>query len=170
MPMATSLVAPPSSLTAPSAEILANIAIFGAIGDRALEKVRTLLKVQTYETGHFVVHEGDTEKCVFVVEQGEVEVLKSCRGPEPCLARIAVLGPGACFGEMSLIDVLPRCASVRTTQPSLLWSFSNADLFYLYQWNLETFTLIMMNLARELSRRLRAADTLLAEVALPADL
>ena len=148
-------------------EILGNIPIFGAIGDNALQQVHKLLKVHDFDAGSLVVQEGDTEKCVYIVEQGEVEVLKICPAPTPQQTRIAVLGPGACFGEMSLIDVMPRSASVRTTKPSVLWSFSNADLFYLYQWNLETFTLIMMNLARELSRRLRKADVLLAEATPP---
>jgi CRP-like cAMP-binding protein len=145
--------------------LLGNIPIFGAIGDRALQQIHKLLKVHSFEAGAFVVHEGDTEKNVYIVERGEVEVLKTCTGLPPQMARIAVLGPGACFGEMALIDVLPRSASVRTTQRSVLWSFSNADLYYIYQWDLETFTLIMMNLARELSRRLRKADLLLAEAA-----
>ena len=152
----------------PVHELLGNIPIFGAITEEALEQIHKLLKVHTFEADAYVFREGDTEKSVYIVEHGEVEVLKTCKGPNPHQARIAVLGAGACFGEMSLIDVMPRSASVRTTRPSTLWSFSNADLFYIYQWDLETFTLIMMNLARELSRRLRTADALLAEVSIPA--
>jgi CRP/FNR family transcriptional regulator, cyclic AMP receptor protein len=150
--------------TPPVQQLLGNTPIFGAIGDRALEQIAKLLKIQQFEAGAYVFREGETEKNVYVVERGEVEVLKTCSGVPPKLARIAVLGPGACFGEMSLIDVMPRSASVRTTQRSVLWSFSNADLFFIYQWDLETFTLIVMNLARELSRRLRKADLVLAEV------
>ena len=102
----------------PVKELLGNVPIFGALGDRALEQVQKLLKVHRFEAGAFVVREGDTDKNVYIVEHGEVEVLKTCGGPQPNVARIAVLGSGACFGEMSLIDVMPRSASVRTTRPS----------------------------------------------------
>jgi CRP/FNR family transcriptional regulator, cyclic AMP receptor protein len=148
----------------PVRKLLGELAIFGALGDRALEQIDRLLQVHHFGAGCLVVCEGHTDKNVFIVESGEVEVLKDCSGPDTASVRLAILGPGACFGEMSLIDVMPRSASVRTTRPSVLLSFSNADLFFIYQWDLETFTLIMMNLARELSRRLRIADRLLAEV------
>ncbi len=149
-------------------QLLGNLAIFGGLGDPALEEIQKILHVHHYPPRAFVVREGDTDKNVYIVRLGEVEVLKSPPDASAPLTRIALLGPGACFGEMSLIDVLPRSASVRTTRETVLLSFSNTDLAHIYQWNLETFTLIMMNLGREVSRRLRRADAILCEFSQPA--
>ena len=71
---------------------------------------------------------------------------------------IGRLGPGDCFGEMALIDLYPRSAGVRAAEDCLALALSNALLYQLYAVDPEPFTLIMMNLARELSRRLRRTE------------
>ena len=76
---------------------------------------------------------------------------------------------GDCFGEMALIDIQPRSASVRSLEDSLLFCFSNRAFGSLRDWNLRTYTLITLNLAREISRRLRRTDALLAEFAESSD-
>ncbi len=74
-----------------------------------------------------------------------------------------MLGPGDWFGEMSIVDIQPRSATVRTLAPSRLLRISAADLDALYRYDLRSYSLIVLNLARELSRRLRVADGILAE-------
>jgi len=99
---------------------------------------------------------------MFVVINGEVEVLKkSKRSVE---ARVAVLGPGDWFGEMSIVDIQPRSATVRALAPSRLLRVSSADLDALYRHDLRSYAIIILNLARELSRRLRVADGILADL------
>ena len=74
--------------------------------------------------------------------------------------RIAVLGVGDVFGEMELIDMQRRSATVRALEAVSVLALSNGDLFRIYESDLPTFTLIVLNLARELSRRLRSIDDL----------
>lgn len=64
-----------------------------------------------YRAGDHIVVEGEPGLNFYVVERGEVEVLRERRG-EPTQI-MAVLGPGEFFGEMALIDDSPRIASVR---------------------------------------------------------
>ena len=68
------------------------------------------------EAGEMVVEEGDTSTQMFVVIAGELEVIK--KGESGGDVRVAVLGPGDWFGEMSIIDVQPRSASVRAVARS----------------------------------------------------
>ena len=63
-----------------------------------------------------------------------------------------------CFGEMTLIDLNPRSASVLALEPCLALELSNQTLLLLYETHLEQFALIQMNLLREVSRRLRYLD------------
>ncbi len=73
------------------------------------------------------------------------------------------LGRGDCFGEMSLIDLFPR-TSVRAEKPCTAIEISSDALYEIYKRDLEQFALIQMNIAREISRRLRGADERLFEI------
>jgi CRP/FNR family transcriptional regulator, cyclic AMP receptor protein len=141
---------------------LRNIGLFGALSDDVLVYLSTLLTVETPPAGETLFREGEDANAMFVVMSGEVEVLKkSKRSVE---ARVAVLGPGDWFGEMSIVDIQPRSATVRALAPSRLLRISSADLDALYRHDLRSYAIIILNLARELSRRLRVADGILAEL------
>ena len=141
---------------------LRNIGLFGALSDDVLDYLSTLLSVETPPAGATLFREGDDANAMFVVISGEVEVLKkSKRAVE---ARVAVLGPGDWFGEMSIVDIQPRSATVRALAPSRLLRVTSADLDALYRHDLRSYAIIILNLARELSRRLRVADGILADL------
>src|SRR3982750_1016692 len=141
---------------------LRNIGLFGALSDDVLESLSTLLSVETPPAGATLFREGEDANAMFVVINGEVEVLKkSKRAVE---ARVAVLGPGDWFGEMSIVDIQPRSATVRALAPSRLLKVTSADLDALYRHDLRSYAIIILNLARELSRRLRVADGILADL------
>jgi CRP/FNR family transcriptional regulator, cyclic AMP receptor protein len=141
---------------------LRNIGLFGALSDDVLEYLSTLLTVETPPAGSTLFREGEDANAMFVVISGEVEVLK--RSKRNVEARVAVLGPGDWFGEMSIVDIQPRSATVRALAPSRLLRVSSADLDALYRHDLRSYAIIILNLARELSRRLRVADGILAEL------
>jgi CRP/FNR family transcriptional regulator, cyclic AMP receptor protein len=67
-------------------------------------------EVHTFEDGEVVVREGEESREMFVVRTGQVEILKEVGGHE---VRLAVLERGSFFGEMSLLEGLPRSATVR---------------------------------------------------------
>ena len=64
---------------------------------------------------------------------------------------------------MELIDIQPVVATVRAREDTTVLILSNGDLYRIDQDDLPTFTMIIMNLAREISRRLRVMDTLAAQ-------
>ena len=79
-------------------------------------------------------------------------------------ARVAVLGPSDWFGEMSIVDIQPRSATVRALAPGRLVRVTPADLDTLYRHDLRAYAIVILNLARELSRRLRVADGIVADL------
>ena len=141
---------------------LRNIGLFGALSDDVLEYLSTLLSVETPPAGATLFREGEDANAMFVVINGEVEVLKKSK--RTVEARVAVLGPGDWFGEMSIVDIQPRSATVRALAPSRLLRVTSADLDALYRHDLRSYAIIILNLARELSRRLRVADGILADL------
>ena len=145
----------------PSPEALREIGLFGALSDEVLDYLIESLPVLLVAPGEHVFREGDLAREMFVVLNGEVEVLKHAkRGGE---ARVALLGPGDWFGEMSILDVMPRSATVVALAPSRLLRITSEALDGLYRRDLKAYSLIVLNIARELSRRLRVADGIIAD-------
>ncbi|HTQ07804.1 MAG TPA: cyclic nucleotide-binding domain-containing protein [Polyangiaceae bacterium] len=151
---------------ADSAEIapsdLRNIGLFGALSDEVLVFLAGMLTVVKPTIGETIFREGDEANAMYVVLSGEMEVTKKSRGAVD--ARVAVLGPGDWFGEMSIVDIQPRSATVRALAPGRLIRVSAADLDSLYRHDVRSYAIIVLNLARELSRRLRVADGILADL------
>jgi CRP-like cAMP-binding protein len=92
---------------------------------------------------------------MFVLESGTVAILKVWKGKQRLLH---TLKTGDCFGEMALMDMMSRSASVLALEDCSAIEVSIVSLFDLYEKDLEQFTMIQMNMGREVSRRLRVAD------------
>lgn len=145
-----------------NADILRDIGLFGGLDDETLQLLARELPTHTFEAGDVIVEEGDTSREMFVIIGGELEVVK--RGPKGGEFRVALFGPGDWFGEMSILDVMPRSATVRAVAPTMLLSITNEHVDkLLYRQNLKAYSLLLMNIARELSRRLRVADGILSQ-------
>jgi CRP/FNR family cyclic AMP-dependent transcriptional regulator len=142
--------------------LLAQTAIFAGLSDAVLEKILAAARILRVEAGQSVIEEGDLSVGVFVLCDGELEICKRGRnGAEFCLA---IMKRGDCVGEMSLIDVQARSATVRALGAATLFVLDQAAITRLYQTDLEVYTLLMLNIAREISRRLRQADQTLVDM------
>ncbi len=145
-----------------NADHLVDIGLFGGLSRETLTVLAESLPATRVEAGDMVVEEGDMSTQMFVVIAGELEVIK--KGESGGDVRVAVLGPSDWFGEMSIIDVQPRSASVRAVAPTLVLSITAEHVEnLLYRRDLKDYALFVMNIARELSRRLRVADGILAQ-------
>jgi CRP/FNR family cyclic AMP-dependent transcriptional regulator len=65
---------------------------------------------------------------------------------------------------MSILDIMPRSATVRALAPARVLKMSAHDLEALYRRDLKAYAIVVLNIAREMSRRLRVADGILADV------
>ena len=148
-------------MTGPSIKLLQDMPLFGGMSARALESlVAESTRVKLLK-GQSFFHEGDAAQSMFVVEQGRVSVCKQWKGREIVLRE---LKRGDCFGEMALIDYTPRSATVRAGEACVAIEITADALLGLYKSDLEQFTIIQMNIAREISRRLRDLEQRMFEV------
>jgi len=149
---------PTPKVTAP---LLRDIGLFGGLDDECLSVLARELPSVHVEAGQDVVKEGEAAREMFVVIGGELEVVKQADpGSE---VRVALFGPGDWFGEMAILDVQPRSATVRAVAPTMLLRIGTDDVErLLYRRDVKSYALFVMNIARELSRRLRVADGIIA--------
>jgi CRP-like cAMP-binding protein len=87
-------------------ELLRGVPLFSACSKRELSRIASLVDQIEVSKGTVLTREGDSGREFFVVVDGRARVMVGDRG------RIAALGPGASFGEMSLLDQRPRSATV----------------------------------------------------------
>ena len=142
-------------------ELLQRMPIFGGVGANILQFLVGLCPVESVSKNEFFFREGDQADSMFVLEAGKAAVLKSWRGQD-CLLR--TLEQGDCFGEMAVMDLCPRSASVRAVEDCTAIRISAANLYQVYSQDLKQFALIQMNMGREVCRRLRELDNRLFDV------
>lgn len=136
-------------------ELLRKMSAFGGLSVESLELLLRDSGEVIADVGDYFFCEGDPGNSVFVLESGSVIIERNW---EDAQVQLGHLGPGDCFGEMALIDFRPRSASVRADSSCQAIEIHSRTLRKLQESNLEQYTLIMMNLGREVSRRLRLAD------------
>jgi CRP-like cAMP-binding protein len=143
-------------------EFLLNIAVFGGLPDATMDRLLESMQMRGHRAGENVCTEGEPGREMFVLRAGVVEVRKRSKdqGRQTILAQ---LKGGDCFGEMALIDVQPRSATVFALEPTELYVLNNMDLYKLYETDLGGYTFLVQNICRELSRRLRRADGIIAD-------
>jgi len=135
-------------------ELLRAMPIFGGLRNETLNLVLDHSDRRTFESGDFFFREGDPGEFIYVLESGAALVERLWNGAPIILAR---LGVGDCFGEMSLVDLQPRAASVRAETSVQAIEIPYRVFVTLCREDTEQYTVIMMNLGREISRRLRLA-------------
>lgn len=141
--------------------LLQGMPVFGGTSKETLGRLLDRTQVVQHDAGAWFFEEGSRGTSTFVLEAGAVSVVKRF-GDEQMLLR--QLGEGDCFGEVALIDFGPRSASVRADEPCRALEFTARDLREISKHSMEEFALIYLNLARELSRRLRNSDERLWKV------
>lgn len=141
---------------------LREIGLFGALSEPVLDDLSSSLEVIEVPPGTYLFREGDLGDAMYVVLQGDIEIEKSSKNGSE--VRVAVLGPRDWFGEMSIIDVQKRSATVLAASPATLIRITPRDLDRLYRTDVKTYALIILNMAREMSRRLRVADGMMADM------
>jgi CRP/FNR family transcriptional regulator, cyclic AMP receptor protein len=147
-------------------ELLQRMPVFGAIRDDTLDFLLSQARSVQVAAGALFFRQHDPADTMFVLEAGRVVVFKSWQGQDVALHGLSV---GDCFGEMALMDLLPRSASVRADVDCQAIEISAANLHQLFQRDAEQFALLQMNIGREVCRRLRATSELLfqARMGLP---
>ena len=129
--------------------MLEEFRLFSDLSDEELDLIQSRAIARNFPKNAVILNEGDETASLYLIQSGRVKFfLSDADGKEVVLN---TEGPGGYFGELSLLDRLPRSVSVMTLEPSTLQVVSRDDLFDCLRRNPE----ISLKLLRHLSRRLR---------------
>ncbi len=137
-------------------DTLAHVELFAGLEKKDLQLLAGACRERTYSAGSKLIKQGDTGVglYVYVITDGTVHITKET-DPDKAELDLGTVGPGNVLGEMSLLDDLPRSASVTAV--------SDVTALLLPVWEFRT-TLrnhpdIALRLLSTLSRRLRKAES-----------
>jgi CRP-like cAMP-binding protein len=144
------------------AQVLQASPLLSGLAEGEVQNLLNTAQRRAYAPGERVVQEGTPSDCLFILVKGSVQVEKG-EGQE--LVVLAVLEEeGDFFGEMSLIDILPRSAHIRALDQVEVLAFPKKALAALFTKTPRLQMTMILNIARILSLRLRAADARIAQL------
>lgn len=129
---------------------------FGGLSDPSLDLLISMLVERRFDAGATVVTEGEPGRSLFIVRSGRLAVSK--RANAGSIIPISVLQPGDFFGEMTLIEMQNRSATVVTETPTVLYELTAQKLYACYKADIHAYVIVLQNINRELCRRLRQAE------------
>lgn len=132
--------------------LLKNSVLFSEVGVEDLKEVAGVLEEEQLLRGDLVFVKGEYGEEMYIIESGRVGISLDTQTDNPGF--ITELGPGECFGEMHLLDALPRSASVHVIDDCRLLTLGKTKLRTL----VTAFPQIAFGVMTALSLRLREAN------------
>lgn len=142
-----------------SEKLLHRIDLFADLSQEDLAQVAAAARVLALPRDERIFDAGDTADALFVVASGKVNIVTT--SPEGKDLILAVLGEGQVFGEMGLLDAMPRSAAAFTATPAELLSIARSDFDQL----LERQPGLSRKLLHIMAERLRRANAKMESLA-----
>jgi CRP-like cAMP-binding protein len=127
--------------------------LFATLRPRELRVIDGLLHEREYLQNEVIFDEGEEGQALYVVLRGRVLI---CKQGQAEIQRIAEIPPGALFGELALLDGVPRTAQARAIEDSAIAALSRADFNGLIDTHAGIASKIAVQLARDLGQKLVA--------------
>lgn len=134
-------------------KFLNGISIFNNLDSNLLGRIINITYTKVYKKGEIIFNEGEIGKAVFIVASGSVEITKKISEHEESI--LIILCPGDFFGEMALLEELPRSATARAIEDSEIYIIYKVNFDSLIEKYPQVGLKIIRNLATILSKRLR---------------
>ena len=122
---------------------------FHCLGPADADALRQIAREHRFAAGSEIFKEGDSGDGIYVVKDGLVEI--SAEIARDARRVFAQLGPGEMFGEMAVLELKPRSATVTTVEDTVVYFIPRDELLAM----LECSPKLSLEMLREISQRLR---------------
>ncbi len=139
--------------------LLQGVPFFAGVPRENLAAVTAVCRPQSYRRHQVIFQRGDPGDTLHIVKSGLVRIVLS--SPDGSEILLALMMPGDFFGELSLLDGLPRSATAVASEPTVTLTLARTGLFRV----LERSPQIAHQIILALSARLRRTDVLLGDSA-----
>ena len=140
--------------------IFKHVTIFAGLADSSLSLLMARARPMTVSEYGVIVREGELGNQLYLIVSGSVRICK--RFGQPDEVELARLGAGDFFGEMCILETLPRAATVQSTAETTLYALPSLAFYDLFRADPEQYSILILNIARDVSRRLRRLDEIFA--------
>ncbi|MCZ6706051.1 MAG: cyclic nucleotide-binding domain-containing protein [Bacteroidetes bacterium] len=140
-------------------DLLETIPVFEELNSRELQAVERILYRRTFSPGEIIFRQGDPGVGMYILGEGEVEIRS-----EPDQTVLTILGVGSFFGEVSLLNEVPRSATAAASTECVLWGFFRPELMDLIERWPKLGVKILLHLAQIAGKRLVAVDVELRDM------
>lgn len=136
--------------------LLRQVALFATLDDAELTKIADICREQSYHPGQTIFKESEPGNRLFLILEGDVRISRDIPGSGE--EALAILKPGACFGEMAVFDRSERSTDAISNGGCRLLTISRADLEIVLDLNPDLAGKVLRAMVRLLSIRLRATN------------
>lgn len=131
---------------------LKQVSLFASLSDDDIHALGAVAKRRIFRAGEVIFHRDDPGQVLYVIKEGKVKIcLISPDGQEISLV---VFGKGECFGELALLDGLPRSADAIAMEKVECYTLQRSD----FHNAIMKTPMIAIQVLEVLSKRLRSTD------------
>lgn len=137
-------------------DLLSKVAIFKELDIEELRLVADVCKEERFASGDYIFREGEHGNRLYLIVNGEVRISRDVPGIGE--EALAILKPGALFGEMAVFDRSERSTHAISNGATTMLTISRADFEMLLDFNREMAHKVLWSCIRLLSSRLRSTN------------
>ena len=137
-------------------QLLKELPVFEGLSQRELVAIERIIHQRRYNAGESIFGEDMLGAGMYIVKEGEVAITKRINKNKEI--ELAVIEERNFFGEMALIDEMPRSASAKAKRDTVLFAFCKPDLENIMERNPKVAATIITNIARLVYKRLVQAN------------
>jgi len=136
--------------------LIKKAAIFADLSETELERVLEICTEQQFKFGQTIFKEDEPGNRLYIISEGEVRVSRDVPGSGE--EALAVLKPGACFGEMAVFDRSTRSTDAIANTDCVLVTIARSDFEMLLDFDRDLAYKILWSVVKLLCERLRITN------------
>ncbi len=144
--------------TESEAVYLKQVPLFAGLEDEDIRELMSVAKRRTFRSGEVIFHREDPGQVLYVIKEGKVKI--SLISPDGQEISLVVFGKGECFGEIAILDGLPRSADAIAMEKVECYTLQRSDFHKAIMKNPK----IAIQVMEVLSKRLRSTDQMVEDL------